>query len=131
MCLKSQVIFLSSYNHLLFFFFLNPLSDIPEEIACDIPPACSKNFIKLLLENQKWHEVLLLLTRTTTGQMTPGNALIKSCDLSDLDIGIVLQCIDRSATHRVQLLKCLMERGGEILHLLKSSRAAVNLSIFD
>ncbi|XP_066484289.1 TPR and ankyrin repeat-containing protein 1 isoform X2 [Tiliqua scincoides] len=90
---------------------LSRVRDIPEEVACDIPPACAKNFIKLLLEAQKWHEVLLLLTRSSTGQMTPGNALIESCDLSDLDIGIVLQCIDKSVKQRVQLLKCLIGRG--------------------
>lgn len=93
---------------------LSSIRDIPDEITCDIPPACARNFIKLLLEKQLWHQVLLLLTRTTTGQMTPGNALIKSCDLSDLDIGVVLQCIDKSTKQRVQLLKCLIDRGASL-----------------
>ncbi|XP_053119813.1 TPR and ankyrin repeat-containing protein 1 isoform X2 [Hemicordylus capensis] len=90
---------------------LSTVRDIPEEIVCDIPPACASSFIKLLLEKQMWHEVLLLLTRKATGQMTSGDGVIKNCNLSDLDIGTILKCTDKSNKARIQLIRCLIERG--------------------
>lgn len=82
-------------------------------MVCDIPSTCGSSLIKLLLEKKKWHEVLLLLTRKATKEMTPGNGPVKNCDLSDLDIGAVLNHVDRSDKLRVQLVKCLIERGGK------------------
>ncbi|XP_053215483.1 TPR and ankyrin repeat-containing protein 1 [Podarcis raffonei] len=90
---------------------LNSIREIPEEIVCDIPPACASSFIKLLLEKQRWHEVMLLLTRKTTGNMTLGDGLIKNCNLSDVDIGTVLKDMDRSDGRRLHLVRCLMQRG--------------------
>ncbi|KAH0627207.1 hypothetical protein JD844_002684 [Phrynosoma platyrhinos] len=89
---------------------LSIVKEIPEEIVCDIPPTCASSFTKLLLENQKWHEVLLLLTRKATGEMTSGGGLLKNCSLSDLDIATVLNRMERS-DEQVQLIRCLIERG--------------------
>lgn len=95
--------------------FLNFISEIPENLACEISPTYANGFIKLLLEKHMWHEVLLLLTRKATGEMTPGDRLLKNCSLSDLDIGTVLKNINKNHKHRVQLIRCLIERGGELL----------------
>ncbi|XP_077160160.1 TPR and ankyrin repeat-containing protein 1 isoform X2 [Paroedura picta] len=94
--------------------FLNLLStirEIPEEVACDIPPTCASSLIRLLLEKKKWHEVLLLLTRKAAKEMTSGSGPVKNCNLSDLDLGAVLNHVDRSDKLRVQLVRCLIERG--------------------
>nr|XP_016849904.1 PREDICTED: TPR and ankyrin repeat-containing protein 1 [Anolis carolinensis] len=93
---------------------LEPLSvvrEIPEEIIFDIPPACASNLIKLLLEKRKWHEVLLLLTRKATGEVASGEGLLKSCSLSDFDIGIVLKHMEGSDKRRVPLIRGLIQRG--------------------
>ncbi|XP_062986061.1 TPR and ankyrin repeat-containing protein 1 isoform X2 [Elgaria multicarinata webbii] len=90
---------------------LSAAEEIPEEIVCDVPPSFASNFIMLLLKNHRWHEVLLLLTRTATGAMTSGNSLLKKCNFSDLDIGSVLKNLDKLYRRRVQLVKCLIERG--------------------
>ncbi|KAL8165574.1 UNVERIFIED_CONTAM: hypothetical protein K2H54_048288 [Gekko kuhli] len=90
---------------------LSTVREIPEEVVCDVPPACGSSLIKLLLEKKKWHEVLLLLTRKATKEMTSGNGPVKNCDLSDLDVGAVLNHVDRRDDLRVQLMRCLIERG--------------------
>ncbi|XP_044311040.1 TPR and ankyrin repeat-containing protein 1 isoform X2 [Varanus komodoensis] len=90
---------------------LHTVKEIPSEIACDVPPACASSFIKLLLEKKMWHEVLLLLTQTATGEMPPGDRLLPNCDLSDLDIGTVLNHLDRENEFREQLIKSLIDRG--------------------
>ncbi|XP_061443726.1 TPR and ankyrin repeat-containing protein 1 isoform X2 [Rhineura floridana] len=90
---------------------LSTIREIPEEIVCDIPSTFASSFIKLLLEKQMWHEVLLLLTRRATGKKTSGDGLVKNCSLSDLDIGTVLKRIGRSDERRVKLISCLIESG--------------------
>ncbi|XP_039192831.1 TPR and ankyrin repeat-containing protein 1 isoform X2 [Crotalus tigris] len=90
---------------------LSAVSEIPENLACEISPICANGFIKLLLEKHMWHEVLLLLTGKATGEMTPGDRLLKNCSLSDVDIGTVLKNINKNHKHRVQLIRCLIERG--------------------
>ncbi|XP_048367555.1 TPR and ankyrin repeat-containing protein 1 isoform X2 [Sphaerodactylus townsendi] len=90
---------------------LPTVREIPEEVVCDIPPAFSSNLIKLLIKKKKWHEVLLLLTRKATKEMTPGDGPVKNCNLSDLDIGTILNCMGRSDELRVQLIRCLIDRG--------------------
>ncbi|XP_042328665.1 TPR and ankyrin repeat-containing protein 1 isoform X2 [Sceloporus undulatus] len=90
---------------------LSTVREIPEEIVCDIPPTYASSFTKLLLEKQKWHEVLLLLTRKTTGEMSSGGGLLKNFSLSDLDIVTVLNRMERSDKQQIQLIKCLLERG--------------------
>nr|XP_060637656.1 TPR and ankyrin repeat-containing protein 1 [Anolis sagrei ordinatus] len=90
---------------------LSAVREIPEEVVFDIPSACASHLIKLFLEKQKWHEVLLLLTRKATGEVASGEDLLKSCSLSDFDIGIVLEQMERSDKRRVPLIKCLIQRG--------------------
>ncbi|XP_054847017.1 TPR and ankyrin repeat-containing protein 1 isoform X2 [Eublepharis macularius] len=91
-------------------FFSKESSEIPEEVVCDIPPACGSKLIKLLLEKKMWHEVLLLLTRKAV-EMMSGDGLVKSCNLSDVDIGTILKHVDRRDNRRVHLIRCLIKRG--------------------
>ncbi|KAJ7322629.1 hypothetical protein JRQ81_018916 [Phrynocephalus forsythii] len=92
---------------------LGAVKEIPGEIACEIPPALASRFIKLLLKKQRWHEVLLLLTRKTTEEevVASDDGFLKNCNLSDFDIDTVLEHVGRSDKRRIQLVKCLMERG--------------------
>nr|XP_056713031.1 TPR and ankyrin repeat-containing protein 1 [Euleptes europaea] len=90
---------------------LSTVREIPEEVVCDIPPTCGSNLIKRLIKKKNWHEVLLLLTRKATKEMTSGDGPIKNCDLSDLDIGAILNHVDKSDGRRVQLIRCMIERG--------------------
>ncbi|XP_063160160.1 TPR and ankyrin repeat-containing protein 1 [Candoia aspera] len=90
---------------------LSAITEIPKDLACEISPTCANSFIKLLLEKQMWHEVLLLLTRKATGEMTSRDRFLKNCSLSDLDIGTVLKHLDKDYKQRVQLVRCLIERG--------------------
>ncbi|KAM6449662.1 TPR and ankyrin repeat-containing protein 1 isoform 2-T2 [Liasis olivaceus] len=93
---------------------LSTITEIPEDLACEISPTCANSFIKLLLEKQMWHEVLLLLTGKATGEVTAEDIFLKNCPLSDLDIGTVLKCIDKNYKQRVQLIRCLTVRGASL-----------------
>uniref|UniRef100_A0A8C0ZF75 Tetratricopeptide repeat and ankyrin repeat containing 1 n=1 Tax=Cyanistes caeruleus TaxID=156563 RepID=A0A8C0ZF75_CYACU len=84
--------------------------EIPEEISCDISNACANSFIKQLLGKQMWHKVLLLLTGTVSGENPSGGGLFKTCSLSDVDIGSIIQQTEQM-DKQVQLIRCLLERG--------------------
>uniref|UniRef100_A0A8C3HIW8 Tetratricopeptide repeat and ankyrin repeat containing 1 n=1 Tax=Chrysemys picta bellii TaxID=8478 RepID=A0A8C3HIW8_CHRPI len=90
---------------------LSTVKEIPEEMVCDIYDTCASSFIKLLLEKQMWHEVLLLLTRKANGEMPSCGGLIRNCSLSDLNIGSVIKQVDRLDKRRVHLVRCLLKRG--------------------
>uniref|UniRef100_A0A8C0GTY1 Tetratricopeptide repeat and ankyrin repeat containing 1 n=1 Tax=Chelonoidis abingdonii TaxID=106734 RepID=A0A8C0GTY1_CHEAB len=90
---------------------LSTVKEIPEEMVCDIYDTCASSFIKLLLEKQMWHEVLLLLTRKANGEVPSCGGLIRNCSLSDLNIGSVIKQVDRLDKRRVHLVRCLLERG--------------------
>ncbi|XP_067417029.1 TPR and ankyrin repeat-containing protein 1 isoform X2 [Emydura macquarii macquarii] len=90
---------------------LSTVKEIPEEMVCDIYDTCASCFIKLLLEKQMWHEVLLLLTRKANGEMPSCGGLIRNCSLSDLNIGSIIKQVDRLDKRRVHLIRCLLERG--------------------
>ncbi|XP_071417547.1 TPR and ankyrin repeat-containing protein 1 isoform X2 [Pithys albifrons albifrons] len=89
---------------------LSSLEEIPEEIPCNISQACANSFIKQLLEKQMWHKVLLLLTGKANGEKPSGGGLFKSCSLSDVDIGNIIQQCERSDM-QVHLVRCLLEQG--------------------
>ncbi|XP_074431507.1 TPR and ankyrin repeat-containing protein 1 isoform X2 [Larus michahellis] len=89
---------------------LSSLKEIPEGVVCNISPACASSFIKQLLEKQLWHKVLLLLTGKASGEEPSGGGLFKNCNLSDVDIGSVIQWCDKS-DKQVNLIRCLIERG--------------------
>jgi len=96
------------------FYCLHCLAEIPEGVDCNISNACANSFIKQLLEKQMWQKVLLLLTGKASGEEPLSGGLFKSCNLSDVDIGSVIQWCDRS-DKQVHLIRCLIERGGEKL----------------
>uniref|UniRef100_A0A8C0ZEZ8 Tetratricopeptide repeat and ankyrin repeat containing 1 n=1 Tax=Cyanistes caeruleus TaxID=156563 RepID=A0A8C0ZEZ8_CYACU len=89
---------------------LSSVKEIPEEISCDISNACANSFIKQLLGKQMWHKVLLLLTGTVSGENPSGGGLFKTCSLSDVDIGSIIQQTEQM-DKQVQLIRCLLERG--------------------
>lgn len=93
---------------------LDCLAEIPEEISCNISNACANSFIKQLLGKQMWQKVLLLLTGKANGENPLGGGLFKTCSLSDVDIGNIIQQCERLDT-QVPLIRCLLERGGEKL----------------
>lgn len=89
---------------------LSSVKEIPEEISCNISSACANSFIKQLLGKQMWHKVLLLLTGKADGENPSGGGLFKTCSLSDVDIGnIIQQCEKLDA--QLHLIRCLLERG--------------------
>lgn len=89
------------------------LKEISAGLVCDINGDCANTFIKFLLERQKWHEVLLLLTRKASGQPHLRNCLVKDCDLSDLDICTVIPHLSSWDQRKTQLLSRLIDSGGE------------------
>ncbi|NWR55162.1 TRNK1 protein, partial [Bucorvus abyssinicus] len=89
---------------------LSSLKEIPEGVVCNISDAFASSFIKELLEKQMWHPVLLLLTGRASGEAPSDGGLFKNCNLSDVDIGNVIQQCDRS-DEQVHLIRCLIERG--------------------
>ncbi|KAL2307735.1 hypothetical protein Nmel_000711 [Mimus melanotis] len=89
---------------------LSSVKEIPEEISCNISNACANSFIKQLLGKQMWHEVLLLLTGKASGKNPSGGGLFKTCSLSDVDIGNIIQQCERLDA-QVHLIRCLLERG--------------------
>ncbi|NXC41260.1 TRNK1 protein, partial [Penelope pileata] len=89
---------------------LSSVKEIPEGAVCDISHACANSFIKLLLKKQMWHEVLLLLTGKANGENPSDGGLFKTCTLSDVDIGSIIQRCDK-LDERVHLIRCLIERG--------------------
>lgn len=91
---------------------LDCLAEIPEEISCNISSACANSFVKQLLGKQMWRKVLLLLTGKASGENPSGGGLFKTCSLSDVDIGNIIQQCGRLDV-QVHLIRCLLERGGE------------------
>ncbi|TRZ26625.1 hypothetical protein HGM15179_000506 [Zosterops borbonicus] len=89
---------------------LSSVKEIPEEISCNISSACANSFIKQLLGKQMWHKVLLLLTGKANGENPSGRGLFKTCNLSDVDIGNIIQQCERLDT-QMPLIRCLLERG--------------------
>ncbi|NXI38233.1 TRNK1 protein, partial [Galbula dea] len=89
---------------------LSSVKEIPEGVECNISNACANSFIKQLLEEKMWRAVLLLLTGKASGAEPSGGGLFKTCSLSDVDIGSVIQQCDGS-DEQVHLIRCLIERG--------------------
>ncbi|NXU52297.1 TRNK1 protein, partial [Turnix velox] len=89
---------------------LSSVKEIPEGVVCDIPPACANSFVKQLLEKQMWQKVLLLLTGKASGEEPSRGGLFKSCCLSDVDIGSIIQLCDKW-DKQVNLIRCLIEQG--------------------
>ncbi|XP_068526771.1 TPR and ankyrin repeat-containing protein 1 isoform X2 [Anas acuta] len=89
---------------------LSSVKEIPKGAVCNISQACANSFIKQLLKKQMWHEVLLLLTGKASGEETLGGGLFKTCSLSDVDIGSVIQQCD-GLDEQIYLIRCLIENG--------------------
>ncbi|XP_072268229.1 TPR and ankyrin repeat-containing protein 1 [Pyxicephalus adspersus] len=93
--------------------FLNILSsvkDIASDIICDIPHSISELIITQLLQQHRWQEVLLLLTRDANGESIQ-EGLFKNCQLPKADIYFVISNLDSTMKYRLSLVKSLMDQG--------------------
>ncbi|XP_030061358.1 TPR and ankyrin repeat-containing protein 1 [Microcaecilia unicolor] len=95
---------------------LATVTEIPTEAVCDIPDRFSNHLIIQLLHKRKWHEVLLLLTRNANGESPPQttgkeDGLLKNCHLQKFNIGSIIGHLSAGGKQRIQLLKCLLDRG--------------------
>ena len=105
------------------------LKEIPSDLVYDIDRDCANTFLKLLLEKQKWPEVLLLLTRKVSGQPPLGDCLIKDCDLSTLDLCAILPHLRAWDQRRTVLLDRLIDHGGESQMLSQPRRQAWGVQV--
>ncbi|XP_068940545.1 TPR and ankyrin repeat-containing protein 1 [Petaurus breviceps papuanus] len=90
---------------------LSTIQVLPPHVVCEFNHACASAFIRLLLEKQKWHEVLLLLTGKANDEASVADGLIKNCNFSDLDIRTVIQHLSHWDRRRIYLLGCLIDCG--------------------
>ncbi|XP_036593500.1 TPR and ankyrin repeat-containing protein 1 [Trichosurus vulpecula] len=90
---------------------LSTIQVLPRHVVCEFNHACASAFIRLLLEKQKWHEVLLLLTGKANDESSVADGLIKNCNFSDLDIRTVIQHLSHWDRRRIYLLGCLIDCG--------------------
>ncbi|XP_074055410.1 TPR and ankyrin repeat-containing protein 1 isoform X3 [Macrotis lagotis] len=90
---------------------LSTIQVLPPHVVCEFNHACASAFIRLLLEKQKWHEVLLLLTGKANDESSVADGLIKNCNFSDLDIRTVIQHLSHWDRRRIYLLGCLIDCG--------------------
>ncbi|XP_072455324.1 TPR and ankyrin repeat-containing protein 1 isoform X2 [Notamacropus eugenii] len=94
-----------------FLHLLSTIQVLPPHVVCEFNHACASAFIRLLLEKQKWHEVLLLLTGKANDESSVADGLIKNCNFSDLDIRTVIQHLSHWDRRRIYLLGCLIDCG--------------------
>ncbi|KAM5158269.1 TPR and ankyrin repeat-containing protein 1 [Mantella aurantiaca] len=93
--------------------FLNVLSsekDIESDLTCDIPDSIAELLVTHLIQQKKWQEVLLLLTRDASGEFIQ-EGLIKNCHLPKVDIHHVISNLDPTVKFRLPLVKVLLKRG--------------------
>ncbi|XP_029445566.1 TPR and ankyrin repeat-containing protein 1 [Rhinatrema bivittatum] len=92
---------------------LASVKEIPPEAVCDISDFFANHLVTQLLHKQKWHEVLLLLSRNASRKSPDGTVggLLKNCHLPDLNIGSIISQLSTGSKQRIQLLKCLLDRG--------------------
>ncbi|KAM9100051.1 TPR and ankyrin repeat-containing protein 1 isoform 1-T3 [Sarcophilus harrisii] len=90
---------------------LSTIQVLPPHVVCEFNHACASAFVRLLLEKQKWHEVLLLLTGKANDESSVADGLIKNCNFSDLDIRTVIQHLSHWDRRRIYLLGCLIDCG--------------------
>ncbi|XP_068092636.1 TPR and ankyrin repeat-containing protein 1 isoform X2 [Hyperolius riggenbachi] len=89
---------------------LSSLKEIPSEMTCDIPDSISEQILTQLIQQQKWKEVLLLLTRNTSGEISH-KGLIECSSLPKVDIHHVIHCLGPKLASQLPLIKILLERG--------------------
>ncbi|XP_041422056.1 TPR and ankyrin repeat-containing protein 1 isoform X2 [Xenopus laevis] len=95
-----------------FLHILSTVKDIPPGLVCDIPESVVQDLITQLLMQQRWQEVLLLLTGAVDG--TPAGeskGLLKRCPLPDINIGHVVHHLSRKSEVRLPLVKLLLDQG--------------------
>nr|XP_033786416.1 TPR and ankyrin repeat-containing protein 1 isoform X2 [Geotrypetes seraphini]XP_033786417.1 TPR and ankyrin repeat-containing protein 1 isoform X2 [Geotrypetes seraphini] len=113
---KQLVNFLSEEKVQRFLKKLATVTEIPTEAVCDIPDCFANHLVTRLLNKRKWHEVLLLLTRNANGESPTQatgkeNGLLKNCHLQDFNISSIINQLCAGGKQRIQLLKCLLDRG--------------------
>ncbi|XP_073486693.1 TPR and ankyrin repeat-containing protein 1 [Aquarana catesbeiana] len=89
---------------------LSSVNDIVSDVKCDIPDSIAELLITQLIQQHKWKEVLLLLTRDASGESIQ-EGLIKRCHLPKVDVHHVISNLDQTVKYRMPLVKLLLERG--------------------
>ncbi|XP_053324251.1 TPR and ankyrin repeat-containing protein 1 [Spea bombifrons] len=91
---------------------LSTVKEIPAKLTCDIPESFIQGLIDQLISQEKWHEILLLLTRNATGETKDAHqGLFKKCRLPNVNIGSVIGCVDPTSKIRLPLVKILLDKG--------------------
>ncbi|KAM4689014.1 TPR and ankyrin repeat-containing protein 1 [Discoglossus pictus] len=91
---------------------LSNVKEIPPDMTCDIPESFAEGLICQLLQQQKWQEVLLLLTGNSSGETNADRmGLISRCPLGNLDIGRVISNLNTKAEFKLPLIKLLLKQG--------------------
>uniref|UniRef100_A0A6I8QS52 Tetratricopeptide repeat and ankyrin repeat containing 1 n=1 Tax=Xenopus tropicalis TaxID=8364 RepID=A0A6I8QS52_XENTR len=95
-----------------FLHILSTIKDIPPGLDCDIPEYVVQELITQLIMQQRWQEVLLLLTGTVSGTSAGDNrGLLKMCPLPDINIGHVVHHLSPKSEARLPLVKLLLDQG--------------------
>ncbi|XP_075068730.1 TPR and ankyrin repeat-containing protein 1 isoform X2 [Mixophyes fleayi] len=89
---------------------LSSVKEIPPDLICDIPDSIVECLITQLIQEKKWQEVLLLLTRDASGESVE-EGLIKRCPLPNINIGHVINHLDSKVKYRLHLIKLLLKQG--------------------
>ncbi|XP_069814576.1 TPR and ankyrin repeat-containing protein 1 isoform X2 [Dendropsophus ebraccatus] len=93
-----------------FLHMLSSMKEIPSDMKCDIPQSVAERLITQLTQEQKWHEVLLLLTRDANGQSAQ-EGLIQRCLLPNINIFHVINNLSPQMVFRLPLIKLFLEQG--------------------
>ncbi|KAG9475983.1 hypothetical protein GDO78_002841 [Eleutherodactylus coqui] len=89
---------------------LSSLKEIPSDLKCSIPDIIAECLITHLIQEQKWQEVLLLLTRDANGESTQ-EGLIQQCPLPKINVFHVINNLSPKMKFRLPLMKLLLEQG--------------------
>ncbi|XP_075683080.1 TPR and ankyrin repeat-containing protein 1 [Rhinoderma darwinii] len=92
-----------------FLHILLSLKEIPSDIKCDIPDSVAERLITQLTQEQRWQEVLLLLTRNASGESAQ-EGIIQRCPLPNINICHVINNLSPKMMFRLQLIKLLLEQ---------------------
>ncbi|XP_056376348.1 TPR and ankyrin repeat-containing protein 1 isoform X3 [Hyla sarda] len=90
-----------------FLHILSSLKELPSNIRCDIPDSVAERLITQLTQEQRWQEILLLLTRDANGE-SEQEGLIQRCSLPNINIFQVINNLDPKMMFRLPLIKLFL-----------------------
>ncbi|XP_072009320.1 TPR and ankyrin repeat-containing protein 1 [Engystomops pustulosus] len=89
---------------------LTSSKEIPSDLKCDIPESVAEQLITQLTQEQKWQEILLLLTRDANGE-SDQEGLIQRCPLPNINIGHVINNLSPKVQFRIPLITLFLQQG--------------------